>query len=66
MKEHSCGDLVENFSYIRKPRLRGIIILCMGFDKELDDFIYENIQILAHNKTLFPTNPLAAPDNMED
>ena len=41
VKEYSPGDLVENFSYIRKPRLRGIIILCKGYDKELDDFIYK-------------------------
>tara|TARA_B100000902_G_scaffold329938_1_gene326680 strand:- start:37 stop:234 length:198 start_codon:yes stop_codon:yes gene_type:complete len=41
VKEYKSGDLVENFSYIRKPRLRGIIIDCMGFDKELDDFMYK-------------------------
>ena len=41
VKEHSIGDLVENFSYIRKPRLKGIIIKCLGFDVELDDFLYK-------------------------
>ena len=40
-KEYNPGDLVENVSYIRKPRLRGIIVLCQGFDKELNDFIYK-------------------------
>ena len=41
VKEYRSGDLVENFSYIRKPRLRGIIVDCLGFDKELDDFMYK-------------------------
>ncbi len=41
IKEYKCGDLVENFSYIRKPRLKGIIVECLGFDKELDDFVYK-------------------------
>ena len=41
VKEYSTGDLVENVSYIRKPRLRGIIVLCMGYDKELNYFIYK-------------------------
>ena len=40
-KEYNPGDLVENVSYIRKPRLKGIIVLCMGYDKELNDFIYK-------------------------
>tara|TARA_R110000824_G_scaffold111218_4_gene259581 strand:- start:2407 stop:2604 length:198 start_codon:yes stop_codon:yes gene_type:complete len=41
VREYKLGDLVENISYIRKPRLKGIIIKCLGFDKELDDFIYK-------------------------
>ena len=41
IKEYKIGDLVENFSYIRKPRLKGIIVQCLGFDKELDDFVYK-------------------------
>ena len=41
IKEYLAGDLVENFSYIRKPRLRGIIVECLGFDMELDDFVYK-------------------------
>ena len=40
IKEYDLGDLVENFTYIRKPRLKGIIIRCLGFDKELNDFVY--------------------------
>ena len=40
-KEYNPGDFVENVSYIRKPRLKGIIVLCMGYDKELNDFIYK-------------------------
>jgi hypothetical protein len=39
--EYKLGDLVENISYIRKPRLKGIIMKCLGFDKGLDDFIYK-------------------------
>ncbi len=39
--EYKPGDLVENFSYIRKPRLKGIIIKCLGFNKELNDFMYK-------------------------
>jgi len=41
IKEYKPGDLVENFSYIRRPRLKGIIVKCLGFDKELNDFIYK-------------------------
>lgn len=41
VREYKLGDLVENISYIRKPRLKGIIVECLGFDKELDDFIYK-------------------------
>jgi len=40
IKEYDLGDLVENFTYIRKPRLKGIIVRCLGFDKELNDFVY--------------------------
>ncbi len=41
IKEYMPGDLVENFSYIRKPSLKGIIVKCLGFDKELGDFMYK-------------------------
>ena len=39
--EYNVGDLVENFSYIRKPRLKGIIIKCLGQDEELGNFVYK-------------------------
>jgi len=41
IKEYNVGDLVKNISYIRRPRLKGIIIECVGYDKELSDFIYK-------------------------
>lgn len=41
IKEYNVGDLVVNFSYIRKPRLKGIIIECLGFDIGLDDYVYK-------------------------
>jgi hypothetical protein len=50
IKEYEPGDLVENFAYIRKPRLKGIIIYCLGFDKELDDFVYK---IYCYNTSKF-------------
>jgi len=40
IKEHNIGDLVENIAYLRRPRLKGVIVECTGYDKELDDFIY--------------------------
>ena len=40
-KEYKIGDLVENFAYLRKPKLKGIVIAPLGFDKDLDDFIYK-------------------------
>ena len=45
VKEYKLGDLVENFSYIRKPRLKGIIIKRLGFDKELDDLSFDEATI---------------------
>jgi hypothetical protein len=50
VKEYIVGDLVENISYIRKPRLKGIIITCNGFDKELNDFVYK---IYCYNTSKF-------------
>ncbi len=40
IKEYKVGELVELTSQLRKPRLKGIIIERLGFDKNLDDFIY--------------------------
>jgi hypothetical protein len=51
-KEYKLGDLVENFSYIRKPRLRGIIVECLGFDIELDDYVYK---IFCYNTSKYET-----------
>jgi len=40
VKEYNCGDLVENTAYLRKPRLKGIIIKCLGYNQDLSDFTY--------------------------
>ena len=40
VKEYCVGDLVELKTYERQPRLRGIILERLGYDKNLDDFVY--------------------------
>ena len=40
LKEYCVGDLVELKTYERQPRLRGIILERLGYDKSLDDFVY--------------------------
>ena len=45
VKEYCVGDLVELKTYERQPRLRGIILERLGYDKNLDD-LDEKIQQL--------------------
>tara|TARA_R100000808_G_C2142397_1_gene150188 strand:- start:935 stop:1138 length:204 start_codon:yes stop_codon:yes gene_type:complete len=40
IKEYNVGDMVEHKVYIRSPKLKGIIIKNLGFDKYLNDIIY--------------------------
>tara|TARA_R110000851_G_scaffold236291_1_gene388907 strand:- start:508 stop:711 length:204 start_codon:yes stop_codon:yes gene_type:complete len=40
IKEYSLGDMVDLKFQLRKPRLRGIIIQRLGYDRHLDDFVY--------------------------
>jgi hypothetical protein len=37
----NIGDLVELQVYIRKPKLKGIILKDLGFNEKIDDFVYE-------------------------
>lgn len=37
---YNLGDMVELKYQLRRPRLRGIIIKKLGYDENLDDFIY--------------------------
>jgi hypothetical protein len=39
--EYNLGDLVENTSYLRKPRLHGIIVACLGYNQDLGDLVYK-------------------------
>jgi len=38
--EYKLGELVELTTQIRKPRLKGIIIEKLGYNKSLNDFVY--------------------------
>jgi len=37
----NVGDMVELFSYIRKPKLKGIIIKDLGYSEKIDDYVFE-------------------------
>ncbi len=45
MRDHQqhfhVGDLVELCSYIRKPRLKGIIIKDLGYNEKIGDYVFE-------------------------
>ncbi len=38
--EYKLGEMVELTVQLRKPKLKGIIIEKLGYDKGLDDFVY--------------------------
>jgi len=38
--EYKLGEMVELIIQIRKPRLKGIIIEKLGYNKALSDFVY--------------------------
>ena len=45
MRDHQqhfhVGDLVELSSYIRKPKLKGIIIKDLGYSEKIGDYVFE-------------------------
>ena len=40
VKEYNVGDMVELTNQLRIPRLKGIILQNLGYDRYLDDFVY--------------------------
>jgi hypothetical protein len=44
----NIGDLVELKVYFRKPRLKGIILKNLGYNKKVNDFIYEVYSLTRH------------------
>jgi hypothetical protein len=40
LNEYNLGDMVELTIQIRKPKLKGIIIQLLGYNKALGDFVY--------------------------